>query len=135
VSKSCPNSIVEKEEKKKFSDSSSEYSTKSADNELYDGEKMKLSGPTKVFPGETRQQNKTQYNASHNGSDTINWILLFAKRLTMNLAQRLMSISRRSTSTEIKHTAIWISLQLMKRLTVIVASTRRRSIQASIDST
>lgn len=73
VSKSCPNSIAEKPDKKRFSDSSSEYSTTSADsmsdNEMSDDDKMKLSGPTDDFPIESRAKNKKVYNLPHNESD------------------------------------------------------------------
>lgn len=70
VSKSCPNSIVENPStKKRFSDSSSDYSTTSADsmsdNEMSDDEKMKLSGNTDELPGESRARNKKVYNLSH----------------------------------------------------------------------
>lgn len=70
VSKSCPNSIVEKPE---FSDSSSEYSTTSADsmsdNEMSDDEKIKLSGHTEDdLPLELRAKNKKVYNLSQNDS-------------------------------------------------------------------
>lgn len=73
VSKSCPNSIAEKTSKKRFSDSSSEYSTTSADsmsdNEMSDDEKMKLSGLTEDLPIESRSKNKKVYNVSPNALD------------------------------------------------------------------
>lgn len=76
VTKSCPNSMVEKADKKRFSDSSSEYSTTSADsmsdNEMSDDEKIKLSGHTEDLPGEVKSKHKKNYDVSHNGSDTMN---------------------------------------------------------------
>ncbi|CRK96401.1 CLUMA_CG009818, isoform A [Clunio marinus] len=81
VTKSCPNSLVEKaSSKKRFSDSSSEYSTTSADsmsdNEMSDDEKMKLSGPTDDLSSmnSTKVKNgkKKSYNVSNNGSDSMN---------------------------------------------------------------
>lgn len=76
VSKSCPNSISTKPENKRFSDSSSEYSTTSADsmsdNEMSDDEKIKLTGHTDEMPGDTRIRNKKVYNLSRNSSDIIN---------------------------------------------------------------
>ena len=75
VTKSCPNSMIEKTSKK-FSDSSSEYSTTSADsmsdNEMSDDEKMKLSGLTDDLPAENRARNKKIYNLSHHRSDHVN---------------------------------------------------------------
>lgn len=72
VTKSCPNSIAEKPENKRFSDSSSEYSTTSADsmsdNEMSDDEKIKLSGLTDDLPTESRLKNKKIYNLSRHGS-------------------------------------------------------------------
>lgn len=74
VSKSCPNSFVEKSSKtdKRFSDSSSEYSTTSADsmseNEMSDDDKMKLSGLTDEMPAESRVKNKKVYNLMQNGN-------------------------------------------------------------------
>lgn len=77
VSKSCPNSIAEHPDKKKrFSESSSEYSTTSADsmsdNEMSDDEKMKLSGLTEDLPIESRAKNKKIYNLVQNNSDSAN---------------------------------------------------------------
>lgn len=72
VSKSCPNSIVENPNKKRFSDSSSEYSTTSADsmsdNEMSDDDKVKLSGPTDDMVYDAKMKNRKIYNL-HNGSD------------------------------------------------------------------
>lgn len=72
VTKSCPNSITEKPENKRFSDSSSEYSTTSADsmsdNEMSDDERIKLSGPTDDLPSEARAKNKKIYNLSRQAS-------------------------------------------------------------------
>ena len=77
VSKSCPNSISEKPQTKRFSDSSSEYSTTSADsmsdneNEMTDDERMKLTGTTDDLPLESKAKNKKIYNLSQNASDHI----------------------------------------------------------------
>lgn len=75
VSKSCPNSIVENPNKKRFSDSSSEYSTTSADsmsdNEMSDDEKIKLSGPTDDMVYDSKLRNKKVYNLN-NGSEATN---------------------------------------------------------------
>lgn len=72
-SKSCPNSLVDEASKKRFSDSSSEYSTTSADsmseNELYDDDKMKLSGLIDEMPRESRAVNKKVYNLLQNGKN------------------------------------------------------------------